>query len=98
MSFGNEPWQISDPELRDATLAAARWHDAYVPYIYSAAVDRWQSGYPQTATPLPIAFPDDPVTYDLDTAQGHQYEWMLGPSLLVAPLYGSGSRPLWTEG
>ncbi len=89
MSFGNEPWRISDPQLRDATLKAAQWHDTYLPYIYSAAAQSWRTGYPGTATPLPIAYPDDPATYDLVSYQAKRYQWMLGPSLLVYPLFGS---------
>jgi alpha-glucosidase (family GH31 glycosyl hydrolase) len=89
MSFGNEPWRMGTPELRDATVKAAQWHAEYQPYIYSAAVDAWRTGYPSTATPLPIAFPQDAATYDLASYDAKQYEWMMGPSLLVAPLYGS---------
>ncbi|SDT49501.1 TIM-barrel domain-containing protein [Jiangella sp. DSM 45060] len=89
MSFGNEPWRISDPRLRDATLKAARWHDRYLPYIYSAAAESMRTGFPSTATPLPIAYPDDPATYDLVSYGAKQYQWMLGPSLLVHPLFGS---------
>ena len=89
MSFGNEPWGMSDPELRNATVKAAQWHAEFQPYIYSAAIDSWKTGYPSTATPLPIAYPDDAATYDLVSYAAKQYEWMMGPSLLVAPLYGS---------
>lgn len=89
MSFGNEPWRMGDEELAAATLKAAQWHEEYLPYIYSAALDSFGSGYPYTATPLPVAFPDDPATYDLVSRDAKQYQWMLGRSLLVAPLYGS---------
>lgn len=89
MSFGNEPWRMSDPTLVDATVKAAQWHGEYQPYIYSAAIDSYETGYPSTATPLPIAFPDDASGYNLASYAAKQYEWMLGPSLLVAPVYGS---------
>lgn len=89
MSFGNEPWVMSDASLVEATVKAARWHAEYQPYIYSEAIASFQTGYPSTATPLPIAFPDDPATHGLASAEAKQYEWMVGPSLLVAPLYGS---------
>ncbi|MCW3814412.1 hypothetical protein ONA91_08065 [Micromonospora sp. DR5-3] len=89
MSFGNEPWRMNDPVLVEATLKAAQWHAEYQPYIYSAAVTAYETGYPSTATPLPVAFPEDPQVRDLASAPTKQYEWMLGPSLLVAPLYGS---------
>lgn len=89
MSFGNEPWVMSDASLVAATVKAAQWHAEYQPYLYSEAIASFESGYPSTATPLPIAFPDDPATYGLVSAEAKQYEWMIGPSLLVAPLYGS---------
>ncbi|MCC2032764.1 golvesin C-terminal-like domain-containing protein [Microbacterium allomyrinae] len=92
MSFGNEPWRMNDPELVAATLKAAQWHGTFQPYIYSAAISSWESGYPATATPLPIAFPSDAATYDLVSYAAKQYEWMLGSSLLVAPLYGSDTE------
>ena len=37
-------------------------------------------------TPLPVAFPDDPATYDLASSTNRQFQWMIGPSLLAAPL------------
>ncbi|MFG2058439.1 hypothetical protein ACGFI9_30885 [Micromonospora sp. NPDC048930] len=89
MSFGNEPWRMNDPVLVAAARKAAQWHAEYQPYIYSAAVSAYETGFPSTATPLPVAFPDDPQVRDLASAARKQYEWMLGPSLLVAPLYGS---------
>lgn len=88
MSFGNEPWRMNDPALVAATRKAAQWHAEYQPYIYSAAVTSYETGFPSTATPLPVAFPDDPRVRDLASAARKQYEWMFGPSLLVAPLYG----------
>lgn len=89
MSFGNEPWVMSDSSLVDATLKAAQWHEEYLPYIYSAAISSYETGYPSTATPLPIAYPGDAATYGLVSKAARQYEWLMGPSLLVAPLYGS---------
>jgi len=92
MSFGNEPWVMSDASLVAATVKAAQWHAEYEPYIYAAAIASYETGYPHTATPLPIAYPDDASTYALVSKAAKQYEWMLGGSLLVAPLYGSDSN------
>lgn len=89
MSFGNEPWVMSDTSLVNATIAAAQWHAEYQPYIYAAAIASYETGYPYTATPLPIAYPHDAATYELVSKTAKQYEWMLGTSLLVAPLYGA---------
>lgn len=97
MSFGNEPWVMSDTSLVDATLKAAQWHDEYLPYIYSAAIASYESGYPYTATPLPIAYPGDAATYELVSKSAKQYEWLLGGSLLVAPLYGSDATTATTR-
>jgi alpha-glucosidase (family GH31 glycosyl hydrolase) len=49
----------------------------------------YETGYPHTVTPLPIAYPDDAATYDLTSRKSKQYEWLLGPSLLAAPVFGS---------
>jgi alpha-glucosidase (family GH31 glycosyl hydrolase) len=37
-------------------------------------------------TPLPIAFPGDTDTYNLASRSSRQFQWMIGPSLLAAPL------------
>jgi alpha-glucosidase (family GH31 glycosyl hydrolase) len=39
-------------------------------------------------TPLPIAFPDDGNVYGRENERVRGYEWMIGDSLLAAPLYG----------
>ncbi len=50
------------------------------PYLYSAAHEASQTGMPVIRA-MPLAFPDDLNTYDKDL------QYMLGPSLLVAPVY-----------
>ena len=89
MSFGRGPWLLEHPEYEAIALKAARWHDRYAPYIYSAAIDSHKTGYPHTMTPLHIAFPDDEETYNLISRERQQYQWMLGPSMLAAPLFGN---------
>jgi alpha-glucosidase (family GH31 glycosyl hydrolase) len=37
---------------------------------------------------LPLAFPDDPEIYGRENDRVRGYEWMIGDSLLAAPLYG----------
>ncbi len=44
-------------------------------------------------TPLPIAYPNDSHTYDLASVTKRQYQWMLGPSLMAAPIYGEDAVP-----
>jgi len=55
------------------------------PYIYSTAYEASQSGMPVIRA-MPLAFPDDPNTYDKDL------QYMLGNWLLVAPIYNAENR------
>ncbi|MGF1585576.1 MAG: hypothetical protein ACFCUM_09665 [Bacteroidales bacterium] len=89
MSFGRGPWLMEHQEYEEIALKAALWHDKYAPYIYSAAIDSYNSGYPHTMTPLHIAFPKDENTYNLISRDKKQYHWMLGPSMLATPLFGT---------
>ena len=88
MSMGFGPWNFADEEVSRVTLAAARLHDRLGPYIYSAAIDAYRTGFPYTLTPLPLAFPDDANVYGLDHPPRRSYEWLIGESLLAVPLYG----------
>jgi len=88
ISVGLGPWKMENPEYEAAVKKAVDFHSMYAPYIYSAAVDSYHTGFPHTMTPLPIAFPDDPNTYNLANRTTRQYEWMIGPSMLAAPAYG----------
>ena len=89
MSFGRGPWVMEHPEYEAIALDAAMWHDRYAPYIYSAAIDTYNKGFPHTMTPLHIAFPDDENTYNLISREKKQYQWMLGPSMMATPLFGT---------
>ncbi|MDF2719610.1 MAG: hypothetical protein K0R28_6535, partial [Paenibacillus sp.] len=89
MSMGRKPWEMNHPEYEAIVKKAADWHNRYAPYIYSAVIDSFHTGYPYAMTPLHIAYPDDPATYGLINRTTRQYEWMLGPSMLAAPLYGN---------
>ena len=77
MSFGYAPWLLGE-DVAAHTKQAAEWHSRYAPYIYSAAVDSFNTGFPHTLTALPLAYPDDPALYATNTVQ-----WMLGPSLMA---------------
>ncbi|MBL4934494.1 hypothetical protein JK636_01830 [Clostridium sp. YIM B02515] len=89
MSMGLGPWKMNNTQYEAIVKKAADWHSKFAPYIYSAAVDSFNTGYPYTMTPLPIAFSSDANTYNLANKTTKQYEWMLGPSMIVTPLYGS---------
>ncbi len=80
MSVGAYPekWPEAKRELFKKTIDA---HYTLVPYMYSAAVAGYHSGYPTTLTPMTIAFPQDTVVAGLPG-----YQWMIGESLLAVPL------------
>ncbi|MFS0724916.1 S-layer homology domain-containing protein [Paenibacillus sp. 1P07SE] len=88
MSLGLGPWHMENETYEAAVKKAVDFHSMYAPYIYSAVVDSYHTGFPHTMTPLPIAYPDDPQTYQLANRTTRQYEWMLGPSMLAVPAYG----------
>ncbi len=89
MAVGMGPWNFGSAEVERVMLEAAQLHGKLQPYIFSAAVDAYETGFPETMTPLPLAFPQDEkvCSRENDTVRG--YEWMLGPSLLTCPLYGN---------
>lgn len=89
MSMGRRPWEMKRPEFENAVKKAADWHNRYAPYIYSAVLDGYASGYPAAMTPLHIAYPEDPTVHGLVNRHTRQYEWLIGTSMLVAPLYGN---------
>jgi len=89
MSFGNPPWRMESELHERAALKSAQWHARHVPYIYSAAVQNYETGFPHNLTPLPVAYPDDPETYEMASHDRKQYQWLLGPSLMATPLFGS---------
>jgi hypothetical protein len=89
MSMGRKPWEMNNPDYEAWVKKAADWHNRYSPYIYSAVLDGFRTGYPHAMTPLHIAYPEDAATYGLINRTTRQYEWMLGPSMLAAPVYGN---------
>ncbi len=74
------------PKEKQATFKKAiDFHYALAPYLFSAASDGFRTGYPLTLTPLTIAFPEDKVVANLAN-----FQWMVGESLLAAPLLKNG--------
>jgi alpha-glucosidase (family GH31 glycosyl hydrolase) len=91
MALGTGPWEW--PETERAWLKkACDFHYQIAPYLYSAAVDSFETGFPHTMTPMPIAFPNDPETYDLTDKGRQQFQWMAGPSLLATPFAKSNYK------
>jgi len=89
MSMGFGPWNFKDDEVSRITLEAAKLHDRLHPYIYSAAIDAYRTGFPYTLTPLALAYPDDQNVYQLENTTRRGYEWLIGESLLATPVYGN---------
>jgi alpha-glucosidase (family GH31 glycosyl hydrolase) len=89
MAVGMGPWNFDSAEVEKVMLGAAQLHDKLLPYIYSAALDAYETGFPWTMAPLPLVFPDDPKVYDRENTTVRGYQWMFGPSLLACPLYGN---------
>jgi alpha-glucosidase (family GH31 glycosyl hydrolase) len=87
MAVSDSPWNRNWSAADGAKLKKAiDFHYQIGPYLHSCALDSHTSGYPHTMTPLPIAFPDDANTYNLASSSARQFQWMIGPSLLAAPL------------
>jgi alpha-D-xyloside xylohydrolase len=78
------PWLIGDTSV-DVVAFFARLKCRLMPYLYGAAVEASRRGIPMMRAML-LEFPDDPTTANLDG------QYMLGPSLLVAPILRSDGR------
>lgn len=87
MAFGFGPWNFGE-DVNKFCLEAAQRHDRLVPHLFSNAVRATETGFPYPMTPLPLAYPDDPEAYEGVNTKQHRYEWLIGESLLAAPLFG----------
>ena len=79
-----EPWFFG-PEALSIFRRYARLRYQLFPYLYSLAHEAAQTGLPVLRA-MPLAFPDDPLSY------GQDLQYMLGPWLLVAPVYDEGDE------
>jgi alpha-glucosidase (family GH31 glycosyl hydrolase) len=87
MAVSDSPWNSKWSKKNEAAFKKSiDFHYALGPYLYSCAVDSHITGYPHTMTPMPIAYPDDARTQNLASEKHRQFQWMIGPSLLAAPL------------
>ncbi|MGB8472929.1 MAG: TIM-barrel domain-containing protein [Candidatus Acidiferrum sp.] len=78
-----EPWAYGEPYTTMATNIINQ-HYRLLPYLYTLMANARQGGTP-FITPLFFFFPTDPQTYSQNG------EFMLGYSLLVAPVYQEGA-------
>jgi len=84
------PWQYPGAAQTSAERFL-RLREALVPYLYTAAAQSHDSGLPMTRA-MVLAYPDQPA------AAAATDQWLLGDSLLVAPITSAGttaSRNVW---
>ena len=73
-----EPWYYGDKAV--SILRSYGWlRESFMPYIYSLALEARETGAPM-ARSLVWSYPSD------ETAAGIDDQYLLGPSLLVAPI------------
>lgn len=86
---GNRPdsnWQFdSDEETAVHIGRCSRLHTALAPYLQQLDAENREKGIP-VMRPLFLHYPQDPVCYEL------KYQYLLGQSLLVAPVYTEGAE------
>ncbi len=85
---GNEsyrvPW-LFDEEAVDVLRYFTRLKCSLMPYLFSAACEASQKGVPSMRA-MVLEFPEDPACWQLDR------QYMLGGSILVAPIFNKESR------
>ncbi len=81
---GREPWWYGD-EAVAVVRKFAKLRYRLLPYLWSSANESVDNALP-LVRPLVLEFPDDPTTHHVDT------QFMLGPWLLVAPVFAPGGR------
>jgi alpha-D-xyloside xylohydrolase len=79
-----EPWHYGDEALR-VVREFARLRYRLLPYLWACAAEASRDLTP-VVRPMYLEFPDDPITPAL------QAQYMLGPSLLVAPVLNEEGR------
>jgi alpha-glucosidase (family GH31 glycosyl hydrolase) len=77
------PWNYDASTVTTYT-SLANLHQSIVPYLASLLLEAQTVGTP-TVRPLPLAYPDD-----ADAPEFADTEYLLGPSLLVAPVVTEG--------
>lgn len=81
-----EPWQFGEEALR-ICREWIRLRYSLLPYLWQAAHECSTKGLPMMR-PMGLEFPDDPSCRSLDA------QYMLGPDLLVAPVFDDGTAPV----
>jgi alpha-D-xyloside xylohydrolase len=81
---GREPWWYGD-EAIDIVRQFSKLRHRLLPYLWSCARDAVGTATP-VVRPMVLEWPHDPTTWQLDS------QYMLGPSLLVAPVFDPDGR------
>jgi len=79
MSSYRVPW-LFDEEAVEVLRFFTKWKCRLMPYLYACAVEAHEQGIPMMRA-MVLEFPDDPGCHTLDR------QYLLGPSLLVAPVF-----------
>jgi alpha-D-xyloside xylohydrolase len=81
---GREPWWYGD-EAVEIVRRFALLRSRLLPYLWTCANEAVETAAP-VVRPLLLAYPDDPTTHHLDS------QYLLGPWLLVAPVFDPRGR------
>jgi len=81
------PW-LYDEEAVDVLAKFTRLKSSLMPYLYRAAIQAHETGLPMLRAMM-LAFPGDPACESLDR------QYMLGDSLLVAPVFREDGEVTW---
>jgi alpha-D-xyloside xylohydrolase len=79
-----EPWAYGD-EAEAIVRRWCEWRMRLIPYLQACALEATRTGMPVMRA-MPLAFPDDALV------AGQDLQYLLGPSLLVAPAVAPGGR------
>lgn len=83
---GREPWYYGEKAV-EVVREFAKLRYRLLPYIWSLAEEAAATGIP-VVRPLALEYPDDPVAATVD------YEYLLGPDILVVPVMNGEGRAL----
>jgi len=76
-----QPWVFGEP-YTTINRKYLKLKMRLMPYLYTMAHEAHTTGVP-TVRAMVLEYPEDPMTWSVDT----QYQFMSGPSFLVAPVY-----------
>lgn len=79
-----EPWFFG-AQAEEIIRKWLAWRYQLIPYLQACALEAQATGLPVMRA-MPLAFPDDPLAW------GFEHQYMLGPSLLVAPVIRPGGK------